>query len=266
MLRTIALDGEPLAVLDEGAGPPLALIHGFPLDHTMWREQIRHLALRFRVLAVDVRGFGGSRQAAGPTSLAQIADDLARLLTALEVGGPIVLCGLSMGGSTSLEFVRRHRQRLRGLVLCDCRAAADTAEARKGRTALIERIGREGPAAAAEAMLPRLFSPRTTAAAPHLVEEMRSLIREASSASLIAALGALANRADLTEYLPRIDMPTQIVVGEDDPISTPEEMKSIAEAIPGARYLRVSGAGHLAPLESPAVVNAALDTFLGSLG
>src|SRR6187549_4000961 len=97
----ISVGSASLNVQDEGRGQPLLLVHGFPLDQTMWRGQISELSKSFRVIAPDLRGFGGSSPIAGDDeilTMAQFADDLAALLTALQIQEPVTFCGLSMGG------------------------------------------------------------------------------------------------------------------------------------------------------------------------
>src|SRR6202008_1566308 len=112
--------------------------HGFPLDHSMWKHQIDEFAKSHLVIAPDLRGFGKSTATSGETSMRQFADDLAAMLDALQITEPVVYCGLSMGGSIGWQFVQQQRRRLRGLIVCDARAAADTPEAAKGRAALAE--------------------------------------------------------------------------------------------------------------------------------
>ncbi|MEX2025908.1 MAG: alpha/beta fold hydrolase, partial [Pirellulaceae bacterium] len=98
-----------LTVTERGARVPLLLIHGFPLDHTMWSAQIDALARQNRVIAPDLRGFGGSDVTPGTVTMAQYADDLAQLLDAMQVREPVVFCGLSMGGYVAWQFWARHR-------------------------------------------------------------------------------------------------------------------------------------------------------------
>ena len=107
-------------VVDQGVGQPLLLIHGFPLDHTMWQFQIEDLSRDFRIIAPDLRGFGSSDLSDAPMSMADFADDLERLLTELGIDSPVNICGLSMGGYIAWEFWHRHPQRLSRLILCDC--------------------------------------------------------------------------------------------------------------------------------------------------
>lgn len=124
MLKQIDIAGTTLSVADVGHGPPILFVHGFPLDHSMWRHQIAELSRDHRCIAPDLRGFGQSRVTAGKVSMEQFADDLAELLDALGVTEPVVFCGLSMGGYIAWPFVRRHATRLRALILCDTRDPA----------------------------------------------------------------------------------------------------------------------------------------------
>ena len=105
-MKTLEVNGIELATLDRGSGPPVLLVHGFPLDHTMWDAQVEALSEQYRVIAPDLRGFGRSGVTEGKVTMEQFADDLAGLLDGLEVAGPVVFCGLSMGGYVAWEFWR----------------------------------------------------------------------------------------------------------------------------------------------------------------
>ena len=120
----------------------------------------------------------------------------------------------------------------------------------------------EGMAAAAEEMPSKFLSPKTLAERPDVVESIRSVIRRTSPAGAAAANRGMARRPDMEEELPRIDVPTLVIVGEDDRISPPEEMALIASRIPGARFETIPEAGHLSPLENPAAFNATTAGFL----
>src|SRR5437773_12119040 len=113
-----------LNVVESGRGSPLVLVHGYPLDHSMWRSQIDGLADICRVIAPDLRGFGASEVTPGTVTMEQMADDLVALLDALQIAEPVVFCGLSMGGYVGWQFALRHRSRLAKLILCDTVAVA----------------------------------------------------------------------------------------------------------------------------------------------
>jgi 3-oxoadipate enol-lactonase len=261
-VKHINIQGATLAVLDEGAGEPVVFVHGFPLDHTMWQGQIDVFSQRYRVLATDLRGFGASDVRGETATMEDFADDLAAMLDALDVRGPIALCGLSMGGYIAFRFAAKYASRLRSLILCDTRAAADSPEAAANRLKMAEQVLSEGAEVAANAMLPKLFGPRTVADRPELPAATRRVIESTKPAAIAAAQRGMAARPDSTALLPQIRVPTLVVVGEDDVISPPAEMRAIAAAIPGAEFVIVPDAGHMAPLENPAAFNAALEKFL----
>src|SRR4051812_14800581 len=126
-MPTLTVNQASLHVVDEGSGPPLLLVHGFPLDHSMWRHQIAHFAATHRVIAPDLRGFGRSSVTPGVVTMKQFADDLAAILPALGENRPVVLCGLSMGGYVAWQFVEHHPSKLAALIVCDSKAATDSA-------------------------------------------------------------------------------------------------------------------------------------------
>lgn len=269
-MKTVSLSSTKMAYVDRGVGVPVLLVHGFPLDHTMWAAQVDALAERCRVIAPDLRGFGrtplGAVDATAGITMEQYADELVELLDALEVREPVVLVGFSMGGYVAAQFVRKHSGRLRALVLSDTRADADTEDGRAGRLKMAEHVGEWGAARVAELMGPKLFAPRSLQAFPGAVRAVRTVVEQTAPASIAAAQRGMAARPDVTGLLPAFDVPTLVLVGEQDAISTPSEMESIAVAIPGAQFVVIPEAGHMAPMENPEKVNEALSEFLESLG
>ena len=264
-MKTLTINGVELAVLDRGRGRAVMLIHGFPLDHTMWDAQVEALQSQYRVIAPDLRGFGRSGVAGPVVSMEQFADDLAALLGALRISEPLVLCGLSMGGYVAFQFWRKYAARLRGLVLCDTRAASDSPEAAAGRREMAQRVLREGPAPLVDTMLPKLFAPDTREKHPEIVAALQRVMLGTNPQGIAAAAYGMAERPDVTPQLGSITCPTLVIVGQADVISPPQEMRAIAQAIPRARLVEIAGAGHMAPLERPAEVSAALREFLAGL-
>ena len=260
--RVVPLTEGQIHLLDAGEGRPLLLIHGFPLDQSLWAGQQSELSSHCRVLTPDLRGFGQSRSSAAATSLAQAADDLAQLLDRLQINEPVILGGLSMGGYIAWSFWQQHRTRLAGLVLCDTRAAADPPDVAAGRERLAAQALQEGVAGAVQEMLPRLLSATTREAAADRVDSLRQVMESTLPATYAAAQRAMAQRPDMSAQLPEIDVPTLVICGQDDQITPPAEMRTMAAAIPGARYHEVPQAGHLAPWEQPQSVNAAVREFL----
>ncbi|HEX4128394.1 MAG TPA: alpha/beta fold hydrolase [Pirellulales bacterium] len=266
MLKQVEIPGAQLAVKDVGDGSPVLFVHGFPLSHAMWRSQIEELAATHRVIAPDLRGFGSSCLACVATvTIAQLADDCAALLDALGVGEPVTFCGLSMGGYVGFQFVRKYGDRLKAIVLCDTRAAADSPEAAANRYKMAEHVMRAGTEIVATAMLPKLFALSTAAKNPEVVEAVKRMILATAPETIAAVQHAMAERPDVQGMLPTIRVPTLVLVGQEDAISPVDEMRAIAAGIPGAQFVIVPEAGHMAPMENPAAVNQALRTFLGSL-
>jgi pimeloyl-ACP methyl ester carboxylesterase len=252
-----------LAVSTQGdQGHPLLLVHGFPLDHTIWQPQIDFFVDHCRVIAPDLRGFGQSGVTTGAVTMEQMADDLAALLDALEVTDKVVFCGLSMGGYIGWQFWRKYRDRVLAIIMCDTRAIADTPEAASGRKKLAATTLKDGSSAAAEIMLPKMFASATWNEQPELVERVRAMMQRNPPAGIAAALEGMAIRPDARELLATIDVPALVVVGEEDSISTVDEMREIAGAIPDAGWVAVPKAGHLAVVENPAVVNEAIAEFI----
>jgi pimeloyl-ACP methyl ester carboxylesterase len=264
MMTNVNAGGVRLNVVDEGSGTPILFVHGFPLSHDMWRGQLQ-LSAKYRLIVPDLRGFGDSEVVPGKATMPQMADDCAALLDAMHVRDKIVLCGLSMGGYVGMQFVKRHGERLRGLVLCDTRAAADSPEARETRLKMADHVRRHGTAAVAEAMVPKLFGQATFADKPEIVAELRNTIENSHPDAIAAAQLGMAEREDVRAMLPSIAVPTLVVVGREDAISPIDEMRAMAEAVPGAKFHIVEGAGHMSPLEMPDEFNRVLSEFVDSL-
>jgi len=247
---------------ERGQGTPLLLVHGFPLDHSMWTGQLDALSDICRVIAPDLRGFGASGVTAGTVTMEKYADDLAALLDGLKITEPIVLCGLSMGGYVAWQFAFRHRQRLAKLVLCDTRAIADSPEAAAGRLKMAEKVLAEGSQVAADAMQPKLFGPSTASQQPQIVESTSQVMRRNPPAGIAAALHGMAQRPDVTSRLGEISVPALVICGQHDGISPPAEMRQIAEKLPQARFVEIPGVGHMSPLEAPGLVNDEIRRFI----
>lgn len=261
-MKTVAVNGHEFHVYDRGTGPPILFVHGFPLNHSMWQGQLEPLAENRRVIAPDLRGFGGSGVVEDVITMEQFADDLNILLDALGVDRPVTYCGLSMGGYIGWQFLRKYKDRLNALILCDTKAAADTPEGVKNRKDMARKVLRYGPRPAVRTMLPKLVAEKTNAERPHVLEQLKDMIIASHRSSIAAALHGMAQRPDSTDLLAQITLPTQVIVGSEDTLSPPEEMRRMAEAIPGARFAEIPEAGHVAPLEDPPAVNAAIEEFL----
>jgi len=263
-MHFIPLPDTSLAVHTRGSGIPLVLLHGFPLDHSMWDGQ-EPLAESLRLIVPDQRGFGRSH-GAGPASIAQLADDCVALLDALHVREPAVICGLSVGGYAAEHIAARHPDRVRALILVDTKLEADTPEARASREDLAERVARVGQEILADAMIPNLLAKsdaaRKSPRRGEIEAGLRRTIMATPISTIVAALGALGGRPDMVEPMRRVTVPTLLVVGAEDTITPPECLERAEAVFPHARLLIVPRAGHMTPLEEPATFNAAVLAFL----
>ncbi|MDB4882290.1 MAG: putative hydrolase [Gemmatimonadetes bacterium] len=255
--------GLELAYDDAGAGVPLLMIHGWPHDRTLWAGQMSGLSTATRCIAPDLRGFGGST-VSGPYTIDQYADDLAAFLDALGIERAAV-CGLSMGGYIALALLRRHRTRVRALILADTRATADTAEVRENRGRLIALIEEHGVEALAARQLRPTLGRSTFEHNPQLVESVRRMMAAAPAEGAIGGLRAMAARSDSSAMLSAIDVPTLVVGGAEDSFTPPEELQALAAAIPRSRFELLERCGHVCPIERPAAFNHVVSEFLGAL-
>jgi YbgC/YbaW family acyl-CoA thioester hydrolase len=263
-VQRLAVNGVSLAVEVRGDGPAVLFVHGYPFDHTIWTHQVAALEGWCRI-APDLRGMGQSDAPDLGYSMETYAADLAELLDLLGARD-VVMVGLSMGGYIAFEFLRRWRQRVRGLVLMDTRAEADAPEARMSRDASAATAREQGATAIAEAMLPKVLGSSTLAGAPATVERMRSMMAATPPAGIVGALGAMRDRPDSTPLLAELGgVPTLVLVGDEDELTPPAQARAMAEAIPGASLVVVRSAGHVPPVERPAETTDALLAFLASL-
>jgi 3-oxoadipate enol-lactonase len=248
---------------DLGAGDadPLLLLHAFPLNGKMFEPQMGALAATRRVIAPDFPGFGRSPRTPAQPDVGYYAGCVRTLLDRLEIPR-VVLGGVSMGGYVAFECVRSFPERISGLILANTRPDADTEEAREARKGMALRVAQEGIGVLVDLQMERLLSPQTRAENEDLVERVRSIILENTPDGAVAALGAMRERPDSTATLGGINVPTLVVGGAEDTISSPEVMGEMAARIPNAHHVTLPNVGHLSNLEDSRGFNQALTEFL----
>ena len=265
----VSIGDTSLAVQICGSGAPLVLLHAFPLDHTMW-HRVLPLANHARLIIPDQRGFGRSTcndsEKSPIVSIPQLADDVAKLLDALDIEEPATIAGISMGGYVAQHVAVRYPEKVSRIILIDTKFSADTPEARSTRADLAATVGRVGQQVLADAMVPNLLAATDTARSqPERAaneEFLRKLISEQSVATIQAALQALADRPDMTKDMQHLEKPVLLICGSEDTITPPAVMKSMEKILLQGRLLIVSDAGHLVPLEAPVVFHEAVCSFL----
>ncbi|RME87096.1 MAG: alpha/beta fold hydrolase [Anaerolineae bacterium] len=250
-MNYVNVNGITLAYERRGRGAPLVLLHGFPLDHTIWDEVAPLLEGRADVILPDLRGHGASEAPESSYSIDDMADDVTALLDHLGVERATVV-GHSMGGYVALAFAQRHLDRLAGLGLVATHAAADSPERRAAREAQMKEVAEKGVAPLAEGMSAKLTRD------PALAARLRNLILKTKPAGVIGALRAMAGRPDRREFLPSVDVPAVVVIGLDDAILPPELGREMASLLPQARLFEIAGVGHMPMMEAPRQVAEAL--------
>ncbi len=248
---------------DVGSGTPVVFLHGFPHNRTLWAPQLGGLMARARCIAPDLRGFGES-EVRGPYSMDQYADDVIAMLDALQVERAVIT-GLSMGGYIAFAIWRRHRERVRALVLADTRSGADSDEAKEKRRAMIALARAKGSTAIADAQAGGMVGNTTRDRHPDIADAIHQMLSVAPVEGVIGALEAMIGRPDSTPLLDTIDVPTLIIVGEEDVLTPPTESRAMHARIAGSRLEILDHAGHVSNFERPAAFNHVVSEFLGVL-
>jgi len=242
------------------------LLHAFPLGANMWEPQMRAIPAGWRLIALDLRGFGGSTDVDSVTAVGMedYAADVTDLLGELGVK-KAVIGGLSMGGYAAFALLRSAPEMVEALILADTRSGADTPEGRANRRGMLAVVDREGPSGVAREMMPKLIGRTTQETNASMEPNVRRLIKQQSPVGVRCAILRMMHRPDSTPLLSSITVPTLIIVGAEDELTPAAESQRMAEAIPGSKLVIIPDAGHLSNLEQPVAFNAALNEFLASL-
>ncbi|HYF03840.1 MAG TPA: alpha/beta fold hydrolase [Patescibacteria group bacterium] len=246
-------------------GTPVVFLHGFPFSRRMWDSQ---LALfknldGFQAIAPDIRGHGGSSVAGGQYSIEMFVDDLFALFDTLDFK-KVILCGLSMGGYIALRAVERDQSRFKTLILCNTKSEADTNAAKIKRSEHIKAIRQKGVEVFARGFVQGIFAEDTLRNNKSVVTEIRKIIEKNSPSAICGTLLALAARTDTTDFLKEITIPTLILVGEEDTLTTPENAHVMHHAIKNSELHVLKNAAHMSNLENPDEFNKTILRFLKS--
>ncbi len=246
-----------------GKGPDLVLLHPFPAHHGVWMPVGEQLASKYRVILPDLRGHGQSGVGEGVATMEKHAEDLVRVLADAQVSKAI-FAGESIGGYILFEFWRRHRERVEALVLCNTKATADAAEARKARLQSAEDVLKTGVEPFVDTMLPKLLGETTRYNRPDVVAAAKAMMMKITAAGVAAVQRGMAERPDSVPTLRTIDVSTLVIgAGEDSiPLSEAELMK---QHIGKASLRVIAKAGHYAVFERPEEALRLLRQFLDAL-
>lgn len=249
------VNGIDLAYARRGRGPALVLLHGHPLDHSIWEPVAAQLEPSFELILPDLRGFGGSASPAGPYTIPDMAKDVADLLDRLGLPNAS-LAGHSMGGYVALAFCSQFPERVRSLALVASQVAADPPDRRPARYEAADMVERQGMVIIADTF-PEKLTGRV---------ELRPLLREVilrqPRRGAAEALRAMAERQDSTGLLPALDLPIMIVHGTADALVPVLRAREAAALAKQGRLVELEAAGHMPMLEMPQETAEALRLLL----
>lgn len=245
----------------------VVLLHALGVDSRMWAAQCTALrATGHDVWAPDQRGHGATPLGTDEPSLAAVADDVARGLDDRGVERA-VLVGASMGGYVAMAFLRRHPGRTAALALLGTRAGPDDAVTVANRKAFADAV--LDPATRAKvlaASMPGLVGDTTRGQRPDVVANVTALVEATDPAAVAWCQRAIADRRDSFDVLRAADVPSVVVAGAEDALVPEKEARLMAEALPQGDLVVVPDAGHLAAMETPTEVTAALADLLRRTG
>jgi 3-oxoadipate enol-lactonase len=245
----------------KGNGPPALLLHPFPCHHEFWNPIAPALNSRYRMITPDLRGHGDSEVGEGPALMEKHARDIARVLEAVGASkAAFIVC--SIGGYILFEFWRRFRERVNALVLCNTRPQPDTPEARSNRLKAAADVLEQGTEPFLESMIPKLMGRTTVGTRPDLADGARRMMRKMSPQDISLVLRGMAERPDSVGDLNTINVPTLIVMGEEDVLATVADGELMRQNIAGSQLKVIPKAGHYSPWEQPEAVGKILRQFL----
>jgi len=245
--------------------PTLLFIHGFPLDASMWNDQVEGLADVAQVIAPDLRGFGDDkRELPKAMTMESHAQDLKELLDERGIDR-VVLCGLSMGGYIALAFLERWPERVEALVLANTKATADDDAARAGREQSALNAMEKGMAVMARAMAPKLLTEDVRRDRPELLERVEAMIARQLPEAAAASARGMALRPDKLQWMKGIAIPMLVMTGDADELMPLATSEAMAQAVPQSRLVVLPHAGHLSNMEQPVAFNSAIRDFLATM-
>lgn len=262
-MRFRTSSGLAIGYSTRGSGEVIALLHPVGVDRTIWEPLMAALEGGYRLIAIDFRGHGESDVPAAGFTLGDLAGDVAELLDALGGDGRVVVAGCSMGGMVAQELALARPDRLKALVL------ANTAHTLpdQGRAMMRQRAetARRGMPALVDVTIERWFSAGFREREPAAVEAVRAqLLRD--DPIVHAWSWQAISELHTAPHLAGLDLPALVVTGEADVSTPPANAKAIAEAIPGATCRIAPDAGHMLPIEQPALLAGWIDDFVSGLG
>lgn len=248
-----------ISYTDVGKGEALVLIHAFPTDERLWEPQRAGLSQKFRVITLDLWGFGKSSSVDGKAvTMTEYADEVKQLLDRLHIHKAII-GGESMGGYIALAYLEKYPDSVSGLILSDTQSIADSEEAKAKREATAVEVLEHGTAKLISGFMPKALSPQ----APEQMRKFLQTILESQSTTAVAsALRGMALRSDTSKLLSTSQLPILIITGDQDTLISPQQSEAMHHLAKNSKLVTLANAAHLSNLEQPAQWNeAVIDMF-----
>ncbi|MCV9938782.1 3-oxoadipate enol-lactonase [Boseaceae bacterium BT-24-1] len=239
--------------------PVLVFINSLGTDFRIWQDVADRLAGQFGFLFYDKRGHGLSELGDAPVSIETYAADLAGLLDHLGIASA-TLCGLSIGGLIAQDLYKERPGLIERLIFCDTAAKIGTAQSWNDRIAATLSTG---IASFADSVMEKWFTPEFHKHRAAELTGYKTMLSRQLPAGYAAACTALRD-ADYSAAAPSIAVPTLVIVGDQDGSTPPDLVRGLAEAIPGARFEIIAGAGHIPCVEQPEALSALIADFMMS--
>lgn len=254
------LNGWDLAFEEAGSGPPIILIHGLLMDHTMFAPQVAVLKDRYRVITPDLRNHGESESRAESHSQWDGVEDAIALCDKLSIDRA-VFGGVSQGGFQSLRAAIRYPERVAGLILIETQAGAEDPSLVPIYEGMAQVVAADGwNDFILESTAALLFG---TSASADLKNHWTERWRNLTTAHAVQTLQAVTTRDDVTDRLSEITAPALVIHGIEDAAISMDRAEAMANGLPGlVEFVKLEHAGHSATVEQPDLVNAAIERFL----
>jgi len=245
--------------LNQSKKQVILLVHGHPFDHSMWKYQYETLK-DFRLILPDLKGYGQSDYQFDKIFIEEQALDLALLLDGLQIER-VHLIGLSMGGQIIIEFQRLFHTRVESLIVCASTPNSETKQSYQNRLNLTKSIGQIGMLEYTKTDIHKYMNLDDVATESEVYQHLYKMMTETKPEGAIASHKGRAERRNNFEYLKKIDIPTLVIAGEKDFFFKVEDVKKVAEEIPGAGFKMIEKSGHLPNMEKPKIFNDLIIQF-----
>jgi len=235
-----------ISYTDIGQGQPLVLIHAFPTDQTIWLPQQEELSHYFRVITLDLWGFGQAEATdSQAVTMTNYADEVKQLLDQLHIKKAII-AGESMGGYIALAFLQHYPDNVSGLVLSDTQVIADSPETKAKREQTAVAVLKQGTAQLIDSFMLKALTPMAPVQKRNFLHAM---LATQTRSAIASALRGMALREDTSTVLANTSLPILILTGDQDTLILPQQSEQMHKLAKNSQLITLSNAAHLSSLE-----------------